>query len=109
MTYSVQQIKFEFLSYIKEFEAASPKWFVGVCGDAEQALFISQAVDPKQDIWLWKPTLSARAAESVQTFFHSRFGLETAPCSQPGPDASCVFLYCAGPMPPSQMDPPQKA
>ncbi|MFC3609697.1 hypothetical protein [Stutzerimonas tarimensis] len=98
MAYSVQQIKFEFLSYIKELEAARPQWFVGVCGDAEQALFASRAVDRDQDIWLWKPTLSARAAESVHVFFQERFGLATAPCSQPGPDASCVFLYCAGPM-----------
>ncbi|WP_313054659.1 hypothetical protein [Pseudomonas lopnurensis] len=96
MVYSVQQIKFEFLSYIREFNSSGDGWFVGVCGDAEQALFDSRSVDRDKDIWLWKPALSAKAAGTVLDYFTQRFNVALATCHEPGTQANCVFLYRKG-------------
>ncbi len=89
MVYSVQQIKFEFLSYIKEFGAECRDWHIGLCPDPEAALFASGRVDRIRDIWLWKPALSPNAAALVHRYFT---GLGVAP--DPGADGGqCVYLY----------------
>ncbi|ROO24192.1 hypothetical protein SAOR_15385 [Salinisphaera orenii MK-B5] len=96
MAFSVQQIKFEFLSYMKEFEGNDGAWFVGVCADPEAALFASQMVDRQRDIWLWKPALTPRAALAVRDYFQQKFEIPDARCSAPSAAACCVFLYRAG-------------
>lgn len=96
MLYSVQQIKFEFLSYIKEFNGNDGQWFVGVCELPDEALFVSEAVNRQKDIWLWKPAVSARAAICAHDYFHHNFGIMTAACSRSGAKSSCVFLYRKG-------------
>ena len=60
--YSVQQIKFEFISYVKEFGADFSAWSVGVAEDAPAALFREHGIDETRDIWLWKPAVSPAAA-----------------------------------------------
>lgn len=96
VAFSVQQIKFEFLSYIKEFEGNDGGWFVGVCTDPETTLFASETVDRQRDIWLWKPTLTPRAALAVRDYFQQKFEIPDARCSMPSADACCVFLYRNG-------------
>lgn len=93
--YSVQQIKFEFLSYIKEFGGAEG-WLIGVCNDPEQALFSSGIVDPQADIWLWKPALNSGAAGKVLEYFQQRFQIPGASVPATLEDAHCVFLYRKG-------------
>lgn len=68
MVFSVQQIKFEFLSYIKEFGAHPEEWRVGCAVDAQRAMFDREGVDRQRDIWLWKPALSSNAARFVYRY-----------------------------------------
>ncbi|HEY0285396.1 MAG TPA: hypothetical protein VGC62_00020 [Pseudomonas sp.] len=93
--YSVQQIKFEFLSYLKEFGSAKG-WQIGVCDDPQAVLFDSLAVDCSADIWLWKPALNASAAGKVVEYFQQRFGIAEAACNRASEAANCVFLYRKG-------------
>ncbi|WP_110947575.1 hypothetical protein [Pseudomonas bohemica] len=93
--YSVQQIKFEFLSYIKEFGGAEG-WLIGVCDDPEQTLFDSGMVDAQADIWLWKPALNAGAAGKVLDYFQQRFQIPGASAPPGMEEANCVFLYRKG-------------
>ena len=72
MTYSVQQIKFELISYVKEFGGDFTQWSVGTSDDAPKALFEVHGVDPVRDIWLWKPALSPAAAELVARWMTDR-------------------------------------
>ena len=72
MTYSVQQIKFELISYVKEFGGDFTQWSVGTAVDAPKALFETHQVDPVRDIWLWKPALTQGAAEMVSRWMTDR-------------------------------------
>lgn len=93
MVYSVQQIKFEFLSYIKEFGGRAEEWRVGVAEDGRRALFELNGVDEERDVWLWKPALSANAARMVRDFFAGRMNLAPAADDAAG---ACVFIYRKG-------------
>lgn len=92
MVFSAQQIKFEFLSYIKEFDVNPRSWRIGVAEDARRALFMDNSVDEIEDVWLWKPALSAAAAQLVFSFFVQRFGIEPA-AHAPTSKASNVFIF----------------
>lgn len=92
MIFSPQQIKFEFLSYLKEFGSRPDEWRIGVADDAERALFADNAVDREHDIWLWKPALSAAAARIVLSYFADRHGMAPARY-ETGPAARQVFMF----------------
>lgn len=92
MVFSAQQIKFEFLSYMKEFGTDPAAWRVGVAEDARQALFLDNGVDEVADMWLWKPTLSAAAALLVFNYFKERFGIDPAVHTATS-EARSVFLF----------------
>jgi hypothetical protein len=75
MVFSAQQVKFEFLSYIKEFGGDPTDWRIGSGTDAQGALFERNGIDRERDIWLWKPTPSPAAANIVLRFFIERMGV----------------------------------
>ncbi len=87
---SVQQIKFECLTYIKEFGAKGGEWIGGTCADPRHTLFEVHRVDEQRDIWCWKPALSPAAARTVAIFLRDRFGVRQ---QAPGEEGACVFLY----------------
>lgn len=89
MAESVQQIKFAFASYVKEFGADFREWSVGTAEDACRALFEENAVNEASDPWLWKPALTPAAAGMIQTFLE-RHGAAPARTPCPGPE---VFLF----------------
>ncbi|PVX81727.1 hypothetical protein [Paraburkholderia unamae] len=93
MNYSVQQIKFECFSYIKEFGARMEEWVIGVTSDPERALFNACAIDRRDDIWMWKPAQSAAAAATVVDFMTSRYRLTRAPLPAGDGPARFVILY----------------
>lgn len=93
MSYSVQQIKFECLTYIKEFGARMDEWSIGMADDPEHALFGLCGVDPERDIWLWKPALSVNAARTVVDFMTGRYRLHPARASSAPSAGRCVFMY----------------
>lgn len=90
--YSVQQIKFEFISYVKEFGADFSAWSVGVAEDAPAALFGEHGIDEARDIWLWKPAVSPAAAAMVRDWICGRQGAAALPG-----EGRQVFLFRRGP------------
>ena len=88
--YSVQQIKFEMISYVKEFGGDFTQWSVGTAEDAPMALFQIHQVDPVHDVWLWKPALTPAAAALVVGWMTGRQKAKPAPSDAPGP---CVFIF----------------
>jgi hypothetical protein len=92
-TFSVQQIKFEFLCYLKEFGADVDRWFIGTCEDPNLALFQAEVVDREVDIWLWKPALTAKAAANVRDYFIEKFHLKISNASVSSDHSKFVFLY----------------
>lgn len=96
MVFSAQQIKFEFLSYIKEFGGRPAEWHVGCAPDAQKAMFDAAGVDPDGDIWLWKPALSPAAARIVYRYLTEQLGVKPTPDATAG---SNIFLYKLGPKP----------
>ncbi len=91
MAYSVQQIKFELISYVKEFGGDFSEWSIGVAADAAKALFEINKVDPVRDIWLWKPALSPAAAALVRDWMTGR-QQANAVAGDGAPGAS-VFIF----------------
>lgn len=87
--FSPQQVKFEFLSYIKEFGGRPTEWVVGCADDPTQALFARNAVDAESDIWLWKPTLSAAAARIVFRYLTEQLQAHAADDRT----GRCIFLF----------------
>ncbi|TFZ56739.1 hypothetical protein E4V01_18105 [Methylorubrum sp. Q1] len=90
--YSVQQIKFEFISYVKEFGADFSAWSVGVTEDASAALFHEHGIDEARDIWLWKPAVSPVAAAMVRDWICTRQGAAAL-----AGEGRQVFLFRRGP------------
>ena len=58
--YSISQIQFDCLSYIKEFGARPAEWVVGTCDDPDD-----QLRDATDTPWLTRPALTAKAARAV--------------------------------------------
>ena len=90
MALSPQQVKFEFLTYIKEFDVDAETWRVGSTDDAELALFVENDVDKQNDIWLWKPLLTSAEARIVLRYMTQQFGVPLADQSKEGP---IVYLF----------------
>ena len=93
MVYSIQQIKYEFLCYIKEFGGRAGDWRVGAAVDARDGLFRLNGVDMERDIWLWKPALSTVAARTIVTWFTRQFHVPSADQSH---DGTQVFIFKPG-------------
>jgi hypothetical protein len=91
MAYSVQQIKFELISYVKEFGADFTEWSIGLASDAPKALFEINKVDGVNDMWLWKPAVTNAAATMITTWMTDRQKVNAVP----GDDADgvCVFMF----------------
>jgi hypothetical protein len=91
--YSVQQIKFEFLSYIKEFGASGLDWFIG-CANEPSAHGERADIVPDNAIWICKPALSERAARMVHDHMVSRHQVRIAPGAGSG---NWIYMYRDGP------------
>jgi hypothetical protein len=77
--YSIQQIKFEFLSYIKEFGGRGTDWFIGMAEALPDPHSEDAGINASaKTIWICKPALSARAARLVRDHMTSRHGVRDA-------------------------------
>ncbi|WP_422370043.1 hypothetical protein [Hoeflea sp.] len=76
--YSIQQIKFELLSYLKEFGTNGADWTIQLTTGTEDKA-VSSLRDAKAPaiIWICKPTLSERAASLIKEHMVSRFGMQS--------------------------------
>jgi len=75
MRYSIQQIKFDFISAIRDIDDEAGKW-AGILADCppEEALRCLGR-DPGECIFIAKPAVSDRAAEMVLEFMVRRLGV----------------------------------
>ena len=92
MIYSVQQIKFEVLAYIKEFGADFQQWFIGIASHPKQALCEHQ-VDENQDIWLCKRAISHRACQTIYDYFTETLKLDGSMGELGDPDGNYIYLF----------------
>ncbi len=90
MAYSVQQIKFELISHVKEFGGDFTQWSVGTAEDAPKCMFQLHGVNPAADIWVWKPALTSAAAEMVVAWMSQR---QNAKAVSGDPQGNCVFMF----------------
>jgi hypothetical protein len=91
--YSIQQINFEFRSYIKHFGADPRQWQTGCCADPESELFHAGYVDRLKDIWIWKPAVSPRAAAHIFDVMTRMVRVLPQLGAGPLPSTRIVFLY----------------
>ena len=97
MIVSVQQVKYEFLAYIKEFDQSFASWCVGISDAPKDTLFDRHGVRADEDPWLYKQLLTHRAARTVYDYFVEH--LKTAGVAPSGDsnDFDCVYLFKMAP------------
>lgn len=98
MVYSVQQIKYEILAYMKEFGEDFDAYYVGVAADPMAALLKRHKIDKDKDPWLYKQALTFQAARTAQDYFLSRLQTDgeriVAPEDETERDnTDCVYVY----------------
>jgi hypothetical protein len=93
MILSVQQVKYEFLAYIKEFDESFGNWYVGISDNPKRALFETHAVRDDRDPWLYKQLLTFRAARTVQAYFLEHLKTKGQVPDSESEDFDCVYLY----------------
>lgn len=93
MILSVQQVKYEVLAYIKEFDPSFSNWYVGISDDPRHTLFKTHGVREDGDPWLYKQLLTFRAASTVQAYFKNQLKTQGGTADAPSEDLDCVYLY----------------
>ncbi len=93
MVFSVQQIKYELLGYIKEFDQAFENWFVGIAEDPRKALADVHGLDLEVDHWIYKQALSFTAARTVQVYFLERLKTDGVAITEGHDNLDCVYAY----------------
>lgn len=63
MIYSVQQVLFDCMSYMREFEERGELWRIGSVGSAETPLVID--LKSRFDVWIHRKMVSSVAAQTV--------------------------------------------
>ena len=93
MIFSVQQIKYEFLAYMKEFGGSFNQWYVGVANNPEQVLFSQHNVDREKDYWIFKPALSFRATTTVLQYFREKLKTDGADVGVGSDEMTYVYTF----------------
>ena len=93
MRFSVQQIKYDFLYAIKEFDSDGSLWGVVISTCAPAETLTAMGHIPEEFIYIGKPAGTLRAAEVVKSFFVQRFGVVDAGTVAEKGNAEWVILY----------------
>ena len=93
MVYSVQQIKYEILAYIKEFGGDFSDYYVGISPAPKKALFTTHKLARKKDPWLYKQALSVQAAKTIQDYFLGRLKADGEPAPDSDDNTDSVYVY----------------
>ena len=93
MVYSVQQIKFELLAYMKEFGGNFDDWYVGVAADPVATMTDEHCVDKSDDIWIYKQALTFQACRTVQQYFLEKLNTDGTPLKSGSGDTDCVYMF----------------
>lgn len=94
--FSVQQIKYEFLAYIKGLGGDFSDWYVGVAAQPERALFDEHRVRPDADPWIYKPALTSKATQTVLRYFRNNLHTDGGDAERVDDDATFVFMFRKG-------------
>ena len=93
MVFSVQQIKYEVLAYIKEFGGDFSDYYVGISADPKKTLFENHGLDENDDPWLYKQALTFYAARTIQNYFLDRLGTDGESIKKGDEDMDCIYVY----------------
>lgn len=93
MVYSVQQIRFDILSYIKEFGGDFRDWYVGIAADPLKTLVETHGLDRENDIWLYRQALTFAACRTLQRYFLETLKTDGAAVTDGDGDTDCVYLF----------------
>ena len=93
MVYSVQQIKYEILAYIKEFGGDFNDWYIGIAADPKKTMFEKHNVHQENDIWLYKQALTYTACKTIQDYFLQILKIDGVSITDGNEDTDCVYLY----------------
>lgn len=94
MRYSIQQIKYEFLYAIKEFDSDGRLWRIAVSDLPPAETLSREGLDPADCVFVGKPAGTVRAAELVREFFSKRYDVPDAgPLGEAGTTQSWVLLF----------------
>jgi len=96
MAYSVQQIKYEFLLYMKGLGGHFGEWYVGGSGSPEEALFREHGVGELVP-WMYKPAVSANAVRTLLRYFRNVLHTDGDDPEQIDEGARCAYLFRKGP------------
>lgn len=90
---SVQQIKYDFLYAIKEFDSDGTLWGLVISPFPPAKTLSLMSYDVDDFIYLGKPAGTPRAAEIVKSFFIQRFGVADAGLLEVDGIAEWVILF----------------
>lgn len=93
MSFSVQQIKFEFLSVIKEFGGDGRDWQVALSDSPPAEALAREGLDPADYVFIGKPAASPRAAVIVREFMTGRCRVAEAPSADGSADLHWIYLF----------------
>lgn len=93
MRFSVQQIKYDFLYAIKEFDSDGTLWGSITSPWPPAETLTRLGCDVEDFIYLGKPAGTVRAAEIVKAYFIQRFGVADSGQLEEGGIAEWVILF----------------
>jgi hypothetical protein len=96
VAYSVQQIKYEFLLYMKGLGGGFAEWYVGASSDPEETLRRVHRVDDTVP-WMYKPAVSQAAVNTLLKYFMSVLNTDGAVMDSASEGARCAYLFRKGP------------
>jgi len=106
MRYSIQQIKYDFLYAIKEYDSDGTRWQVTLSEFPPAETLQRSGLDPDEYVFLGKPAGTPRAAELVRDFFMQRYAVsELKGADQDSLRAEWVILFRAKTSLPRPVDP----
>jgi hypothetical protein len=93
MIYSVQQIKFEVLAYIKECGTDFSAWYIGIASHPRKAMREEHGVDEELDVWFCKQAMSFRACDTIRSYFVGTLGVDGERESRRTDIGNCIYLF----------------
>jgi len=93
MIYSVQQIKFEVLSYIKECGTDFGAWYIGIASHPKTVMQDRHGVDVELDVWFCKQAMSFRACDTIRSYFVRTLGVDGERESGSTEGGNCIYLF----------------
>ncbi len=88
--YSVQQLIFDCMSYLKAFEAADAAWYAAATEKANREVEILKSTG--FDVWLHRPAMNVKAADNVVARLQRRYRVQGLECAIAGRPGAYVFL-----------------